>query len=75
MEFYNSEWIEALADEMGLLDKDFTKEDMSLIRDLFIEYHYEGMLPRMALEKAVNIVSMFKNMKKVNGKMMKLSNS
>jgi hypothetical protein len=54
------EWIVQLAEAMDLLDRNLTKQEIRLIRDLFLEYHHEGLSARLALEKAIMVFNQFK---------------
>lgn len=55
------EWIKELASQISILSKKkITEEDKRLILELFFEYQKDGLSPKVAIEKAKNIILSFK---------------
>ena len=53
-------WIKELASHISYLSKKkITDEDKKLILELFFEYQREGLPPKIAIEKAKNIILSF----------------
>lgn len=58
------DWIKELSLHLKSVKRyKLTDEDKKLLRDLFLEYKMNGMMPREALEKAKKVVMSFKNNK------------
>jgi acyl-[acyl carrier protein]--UDP-N-acetylglucosamine O-acyltransferase len=65
MDLYDPDWIKGLASRMGLLEKDMTQEEITLICELFKDYYHEGISAKDALEKSIAIVRQFRNKKRI----------
>jgi hypothetical protein len=56
----DAEWIVQLADSIDLLDCNLIKDEIGLIRDLFLDYHHEGLSTILAIKKAIRVFHQFK---------------